>query len=60
MLAVLANNLELVELLIGRGANLNARENEGSTPFIVAAANDFTDILISLADHGANQDARNF
>lgn len=46
--AVLSNDLELVQTLIQRGANVNKADNEGRTPLHVAVINRRLDIVQTL------------
>lgn len=47
--AVLGGSEEVVELLIGRGANVVAKNNEEEQPVHLAAAEDHSDIIVLLA-----------
>ena len=44
----------VVDSLVRGGADVNARNENGSTPLIVAAENDHPALMIFLLDHGAN------
>ena len=48
------NNFELVSLLLEKGANLNARNNEGETALSLAQANGNTQISNLLIEKGAS------
>lgn len=47
-------NLELVQLLLDRGANVNALDQSGDTPLIDALLRDHYDVAFLLLDHGAD------
>lgn len=49
---MLSGNIDVVELLIKRGANIWAENNEGEQPIHLAAAEDFSDIIVMLAKGG--------
>ena len=51
--------METVELLIERGADLEATDNRGETALFYAADNNQIDILKLLIKSGANVNARN-
>jgi ankyrin repeat protein len=59
LLAVASNCTEAVDYLIARGADVNAVDDEGTTPLMEAAADGFIPIIKTLLDHGANLDAMN-
>ena len=53
-------NLDIVQYLLARGANLESQHTEsGSTPLIYAAANNHTQVMRYLIESGANIDATN-
>jgi hypothetical protein len=53
--AVAKNNLEIVEMLIKAGANLEAKyEENGMTPLLIAAQHGNTEMVKLLIDAGAN------
>jgi len=43
----------VVELLIARGGDVNARNKSGTTPLAAAEANGFPEIVKLLKQHGA-------
>jgi ankyrin repeat protein len=45
--------LEVVELLLARGADPNAANKAGSTPLHAAVANGFDQVAAALRAHGA-------
>lgn len=47
-------HLEMVEVLLKAGANVNAKDNEGATPLHYAAMNDATKLAELLLKAGAN------
>lgn len=53
-----ADSLQIVRLLLAYGANVNRRDNLGSTPLIVAALVGDTDAAKLLIDQGANVTAK--
>lgn len=61
--AVTAKRLPTVELLLQHGAEVNARDEDGITPLILAASNDTLNLTPLLLAHGADpniQDADGF
>jgi hypothetical protein len=48
------NNFELVQMLVGRGANINARNREGHTALSIAQANGNVQISNFLSERGAD------
>lgn len=55
-----ADNLPVVESMLIAGFDANARDEDGSTPLIVASQNGYKQILLVLLAHGADVDAKNF
>jgi ankyrin repeat protein len=53
------NNIELVRLLVERGANINARAKDGNTALSIASANGNIQIYNYLMEHGAGQMGNN-
>ena len=49
---MLSGNMEVVELLIQKGANICAENKEGEQPLHLAAAEDHSDIIVMLAKGG--------
>ena len=52
--AVIEGNLNMVRYLLGKGANLNAQDNEGWTPLHAAACCNKPDIVRYLCERGAD------
>ena len=53
------NNPEVLRVLIQAGANVNAKDNYGSTPLMYAALNDNSEVFKALIQAGANVNAKN-
>ncbi len=51
-------SLEIASLLIGRGADVNARSAAGGTPLVAALRRRHYDVVRSLLDHGADPNVR--
>ena len=49
---MLSGNIDVVELMIKKGANIWVENNEGEQPIHVAAAEDHSDIIVMLAKGG--------
>ena len=56
--AALKNQRDIADLLIGKGANVNARDRSGATPLHAAALKGNLGIAELLVGHGAEVDAR--
>jgi ankyrin repeat protein len=54
--AIYDNDIDRVQILINNGIDINAKNEEGNTPLIVAAKDDREDIVLLLLDSGANID----
>lgn len=52
--AVLEENIQTVESLLSRGANINARDTEGQTPLIHAICKEKTSLVKLLLNRGAD------
>ncbi len=52
-------NLEIVQILINSGADVNVQDNDKWTPLMRAAANSNPDITLELLKNGANADQKN-
>ncbi len=61
MLAVMNNNIEVVQLLLRSGANVNVKNNKGNTALMIASAIKPPNIQIIkiLLDNGADIDIKN-
>ena len=51
-------NLEVLELLLQQGANIDIQNNNGNTALIWAARNDRLEVVKLLLQQGANPDLR--
>ena len=51
-------HLEIVELLLANGANVNRRDDDKATPLYFAAVGGFVDVARLLLDYGADINAR--
>jgi len=56
--AALTGDVELMEMLIANGADVDARDVHGYTPLILAIQEGYTDIAKTLIAHGADVNAR--
>jgi ankyrin repeat protein len=59
---IYADNIEVVTLLLDRGADVNAKDEDGNTPLIVALSNPQTNdlnVIKLLLDRGADINAKN-
>ena len=50
-----SNAKELAELLISKGADVNAKTKDGQTPLSVAEANKHEDVAALLRSHGGTR-----
>lgn len=57
--ASIGTNLELIELLINKGADANAKSSGGETPLMKAIAFDNADAAKCLLEHGADPEIEN-
>jgi peptidoglycan/LPS O-acetylase OafA/YrhL len=57
--AALTNRAKAAELLLGRGADVNAGANDGATPLHAAAFVGNEEVVATLLEHGANVNAAN-
>lgn len=57
-LACEMNHLDLVEMLLHRGAPVDARNSEGRTPLLLAAVSGFPTVMKRLLDAGADATAK--
>ncbi|MCB1143104.1 MAG: ankyrin repeat domain-containing protein [Leptospiraceae bacterium] len=58
MVASKEGDLQLVKLLIDRGANVNATTPDGHTALMYASYNRYPEIVKVLIEHGANVNAK--
>lgn len=59
-LAACAGQIELVDLLIRFGANVNTRSQWGESPLHEAAEGDYVECVRLLAENGASMDTQNY
>ena len=59
MLAAGANCLEGVDLLVGKGADVNGAGEDGETPLMRAAGEGYTDMVALLLKRGADIEIQN-
>jgi len=57
--ASIGTNLELIELLVNKGADANAKSSGGETPLMKAIAFDNADAAKCLLEHGADPELEN-
>lgn len=57
--ASIGTNLELIELLVNKGAQVNAQSTGGETPLMKAIAFDNADAAKLLLEHGADAEIEN-
>ncbi|MGK7377601.1 ankyrin repeat domain-containing protein [Planococcus sp. 1R117A] len=55
--AVQKGHLDVIQLLLAHGADVNAKDDSGMTPLYQAAADGNTEIVAYLLDHGAEIDS---
>ena len=56
--AVACEQLEMLKMLLDRGASVDLRTSIGSTPLMTAAGAGYLDIVRELLQHSANPDAQ--
>lgn len=56
--AVATNNQEMIDLLLSRGADVNATDDQGWTPLHIAASNMALETIKKLLKHGARLDLK--
>ena len=59
-IAAAQDQIEMAKLLIGFGADLDARDEHGRTPSIDAASTGFTEVIQLLIDRGANLEIKDY
>ena len=55
--AIIANDADRVKVLVGNGADISKRDDQGYTPLTSAAFHDYTDLMKLLIGAGANVNA---
>jgi len=53
--AVRSGNISIVNLLITKGVDVNAKDKRGRTPLQLAEQNGYTEIVELLRKHGAKE-----
>ena len=59
MIASKNGHIEIVRLLLDKGAKVNEQNNRGNNALIIASINGYTEIVKLLIDNGANIDLQN-
>jgi len=59
IIACSEGNLEIVKLLLDRGACIEAKNNDGDTPLIIACSGGHLEMVKLLLDRGACIEAKN-
>jgi ankyrin repeat protein len=59
-MACMHGHLEVVQILLDRGANVHVRDNNGSFPLHVAAAFNHADVCRLLLEYGADPDRKDW
>jgi ankyrin repeat protein len=49
-MAAISGSLDMVQLIVNEGANINAKDNDGMTPLNYAVKNGHKDVLAFLRD----------
>jgi ankyrin repeat protein len=58
LIAASTGDITKVQALLGKGAEVDVKDTDGTTPLIVAATNGNLEVAHILIDHGANVNAR--
>jgi ankyrin repeat protein len=54
-MAAISGSLDMVQLIVNGGADINAKDNDGMTPLNYAIKNGHKDVVAFLQEKGANK-----